>query len=339
MVAALGVAVMFSRAPQSVDSQASVKKGIVTVNLTNTTTTNVVNQPVNMLVMIDTKQALINNASLGIRFQGSHVKDVKYLPAPTDIFNLTQKLVTGGDSDSGINLSMMSATGKSKAFPTGYVLGTLSFVPTSAGPLNIYFDPNVSHVYQATNNASPTPKPTMMPPMTPTPTPSPYVTARPVPSYAPGTEFPHTQTQQTVIIGDPQPSARPMLDILQTPESVSLMIMSGIPTTAPTPSPVISCDPTGKCPPGYSCVQPTMPPCPAGMMCPQVMPARQCVPMMPTVKPTSMPTHYPSPRPTSLPTYRPTPYPSSRPTSYPTPRPTTYPVPSYRPYSPVPNNR
>ncbi len=313
MVAALGAAVMFSRTPQSVDSQASVKKGIVVVNLAEATRTPVMNQPMTVVLVMDTKQAVINNAAFGIRFKGSQVKNVKFTPSSTETFKTNQTLVQSPGSDAGINISLVSTNGKSKAYPTGTVVGTLSFVPTAAGPLNIYFDSNTSHVYQF--STLPSPRPTAVP--------SPYVTARPVPTYAPGTELPHTQNRETIIIGDPQPSVRPTampspqlgIDILQTPESLTVFINSGIPTSSvapspspmltPMPSPIISCDPAGNCPPGYYCVQPTMPPCPVGKMCPQVMPARRCETSRPTPMPTSMPTRLPSPRPTAYPTAMP----------------------------------
>ena len=50
----------------------------------------------------------------------------------------------------------------------------------------------------------------------------------------------------------------------------------------PTPAPQLpsGCNMSADCGPGYTCVQPPMPPCKVGMMCPQVMPAKQCVPLL-----------------------------------------------------------
>lgn len=48
--------------------------------------------------------------------------------------------------------------------------------------------------------------------------------------------------------------------------------------SAVTPTPVITCMSRTDCPTGYRCYQPPMPTCPAGRMCPEVMPARYCVP-------------------------------------------------------------
>lgn len=48
--------------------------------------------------------------------------------------------------------------------------------------------------------------------------------------------------------------------------------------SAATPTPVISCMSRTDCPSGYRCYQPPMPTCPAGRMCPEVMPARYCIP-------------------------------------------------------------
>ncbi|MEK7527954.1 MAG: hypothetical protein AAB574_02980 [Patescibacteria group bacterium] len=48
---------------------------------------------------------------------------------------------------------------------------------------------------------------------------------------------------------------------------------------------VIYCD-DRKCPPGYECYQPPMPTCPAGNVCPQVMPRPYCRKIVPTITPT-----------------------------------------------------
>jgi len=70
---------------------------------------------------------------------------------------------------------------------------------------------------------------------------------------------------------------------------------SPTPTIAsfPTPTPVarIFCQSDASCPAGNTCFQPSMPPCPAGMGCTDMMPARYCVPM-------TAPSQYPTPTPT-----------------------------------------
>jgi hypothetical protein len=53
------------------------------------------------------------------------------------------------------------------------------------------------------------------------------------------------------------------------------------PCATPTPKPA-ACKTNEDCPKGKICIQPPMPTCPPGKMCPQVMPPKKCVPISPT---------------------------------------------------------
>ncbi|CAN5289902.1 hypothetical protein BH10PAT2_BH10PAT2_0520 [soil metagenome] len=251
----LAAAVVMSRQTQSVASQASVKSGIVTVTLVNQTKTPTQNQQVKVDIKADSNKALIQSATLGIRFKGGDVKNVTFTPVMQGFLKQSTQFKDSATGDSGINLSFLSPLSRPIAIPNS-TIGTLTFVPTTSGQLTISFDPNYSHVPLLKTR----PKP-------------------PVPHQP--TKTTGTATTGTSANASPQVTAAPMAqDLLQTPISLTLNVVSAVgshvPSPVPTGSPAIKCGVNDSCPNGYQCYQPPMPPCPKGLLCAQVMPSKEC---------------------------------------------------------------
>jgi|GEM_PF-2987810 len=318
MASGLIAAVVMTQEGRSVDSQASVKSGVVKVALEYHVKDQpfIIDKPIKVALRINTNKTVIGVTQFAVRIPGGRVKDVSFLPTLPKSLKMTQNAVSSSDKQTGLDLEFISVDGSGTVIAPDTVLGTLTFTPTVLGQLPLSFDQNLSHVYPP-NQPSVSVKPSAKPvtktgssysPMNGKPNPSPTSSPKSTP-YPPG------PTSVPSSIPSPVPSAYNK-DLLQTPETLILdivqLVLSPSPSVKPTPNPspnlkptpapsptvTMTCGQSQPCPEGYECYQPPMPICPRGVMCPQVMPTMQCRKKIaqvgtPPPKASTTPTPYP----------------------------------------------
>lgn len=94
-------------------------------------------------------------------------------------------------------------------------------------------------------------------------------------------------TPSPIVFPTPAPSCIPRPACLDAKPACKILMRPDY--CPPKPQPPI-CNTNADCPPGNMCIQPSMPACPPGLLCPQVMPAKICIPY---ATPTPMPTIQP----------------------------------------------